>query len=357
MRHSLPTTSVVVLSALLASAVLLMVVAKPSKAQEETILDEPIPAHSSFEKGPGLPEEDFPPYSETVDSSPGENFEAPGWKTSSAGTDIYGEKHKIWESGADSAKYNFDIPAKDTYSVFAWWPVGDGASSSVEFEINTGNETKTEIVDQSEDGGYWVPIGRYELEKGERNVVEISAGSGDEKVVADAVAVVRGLQSFPADPKEIGDNSEAEASGETTFSAAGSKRIPRRALMRRAKGHLGKPYDYAHGKCRGGRAKIDCSCLTKRVYRKWRKFPDHPGRQWYGVKKMSTKFGKKSRLKRGDLTFFDTNRNGRMNAHDAVAIYAGNGQVILASSYWGKVTFVKMKYLPGFKGGKRLRHR
>ena len=357
MHRSTITTSVVVLSALLASAILLAVSPESSEAQGQATLDEPIPAHSSFEEGPGLPEEDFPPYSQTVDNTSDENFEAPGWKASSAGTDIYGEDHRIWEDGADSAKYNFDIPAKDVYSVFAWWPVGDGASSAVEIEINTGNETKTETVDQSEDGGYWVPIGRYELEKGERNVVEISAGSGDEKVFADAVAVVRGVNGFPAEPKKIGDNSETEASGETMFSAAGSKKIPRRKLMKRAKSHLGKPYDYNHGKCSARARATDCSCLTKIVYRKWRKIPDHPGKQWYGVKKMSYKFGRKSRLKRGDLVFFDLNRNGRMNAHDAVAIYGGNGKVILASSYFGKVAWVDMQYLKNFKGGKRLRYR
>ncbi len=227
----------------------------------------------------------------------------------------------------------------------------------MEIKINTGNETKTETVDQSEDGGHWVPIGRYELEKGERNVVEISAGSGDEKVFADAVAVVRGVNDFPAEPKKIGDNSETEASGETMFSAAGSKRIPRRALMRRAKSFLGTPYRYST-RCSWGMRTLDCSCFTRHVYKKWCKIPDHPGCQWYGVKKMSTKFGRKSRLKRGDLTFFDSNRNGNMrDNHDTVAIYAGNGNIIMASSYYGKVTWVKMKYLKGFKDGKRLRYR
>jgi hypothetical protein len=316
------------------------------------------PSQGVLVKGPELPEEDFPAYSQTVDNTSGEKFEASGWQTSSEGTDIYNQDYVTSSDGGNSAKYKFDIPAKDTYSVFAWWPVGVGASSSVEIKIDTGDEIKTETVDQSADGGYWVPIGRYGMREGERNVVEVSAGSGENgKVVADAVAVVRGIESFPADPEDIGDDSESAATGgETMFSAAGSKRIPRRALMRRAKSRLGQPYDYAHKKCRASRAKIDCSCFTRLTYRKWRRIPDSPRLQWYGVKKMSTKFRRKSRLRRGDLVFFDENRNGRINDHDLVAMYAGNGNIIYASGYFGKVVINEMKYIRGYKGGKRLRY-
>jgi hypothetical protein len=46
-----------------------------------------------------------------------------------------------------------------------------------------------------------------------------------------------------------------------------------------------------------------------------------------------------------------------MNHHfrDHVAIYAGNGTIIHASSYFNKVVQSKLKYLRGFEGGRRLR--
>lgn len=348
MRHSTLTIFTVVLSVLVASVALLLVLPGTSEART--------PSQGVLVKGPKLPKEKFPPYSKSVDNVLGGKFEAKGWKTSSAGTDIYGKNYLVSRGAKSSAKYEFDIPAKDTYSVFAWWPKRAGAASSVNIKVNTGTKTKTEIVDQSEDGGYWVPIGRYEMKKGERNAVEISAGSG-EKVVADAVAVVRGIESFPKDPRKIGDNSERVVrSGETVFSAAGSKRIPRRAIMKRAKARLGQPYDYAHGLCRARSARIDCSCFTKLAYRKWRKLPDSPRRQWYGVRRLSTKFTSKSRLRRGDLVFFDENRNGQINGHDLVAIYAGNGNIIYASGYFGKVVINEMKWINGYTGGKRLRY-
>ena len=97
---------------------------------------------------------------------------------------------------------------------------------------------------------------------------------------------------------------------------------------------------------------MDCSCFTSRVYNKYRKLPDSPKGQWgYG-----RKIGRKN-LNRGDLVFFDENRNGRWEPWDHVGMYAGNGNVMHASSYFGKVVISKMKYIKGFKGGKRIRYK
>lgn len=355
MRKNTLTILVLFLSATMASGVLLLVYQDSLEARP--------PSQGVLGKGPKLPEENFKAYSETVDNTSGKAFRAPGWQTTSKGNDIHGQDYTVVGKGKSTARYRFDIPARDTYTVFAWWPTSAGAASSVRIKVRTGIKAKTETVDQSKDGGYWVPIGKYEMRKGERYAVEISGRSGKNgKPVADAVAIVRGIESFPADPKEIGSDSEidtssAAASEETMVSAAASSRpIPRRALMRRAKSYLGTPYDYNYSRCRAGMARLDCSCLTRLVYMKWRKIPDSPRYQWYRVKNLSSKFKRKRHLRRGDLTFFDENRNGVMNHHDSVAIYAGNGRVIMASGYFGKVTVVEMKYIYGFFGGKRLRY-
>lgn len=125
-------------------------------------------------------------------------------------------------------------------------------------------------------------------------------------------------------------------------------------MVRQAKRHLGTPYRYGDlSVCRAFRTE-DCSCLTRLVYKEFgRTLPDHPGQQWQGS--YGRKVYSKSQLRPGDLVFFDYSGDGQLNdAHDAVSVYAGNGSVIIASSYWGKVARVEMRYLNGFWGGKRL---
>lgn len=321
------------------------------------------PSQGVLTKGPKQPEENFPPYSQTVDNASSQGTKAKGWQTSDRGTDIYGADYLTPGDARGSARYKFKIPATDTYSVFAWWPVVNGAASSVDIKIRTGKGVKVETVDQSRDGGYWVPIGEYEMRKGSRYSVKIPAGSDKGgKVIADAVAVVRGTEAFPKGAPKVGNSSEgtgtvAKASnGGVSFAAAAGRNIPRRALVRRAKARLGQPYDYNNGRCTARARAVDCSCLTRLVYYKWRKLPDHPRYQWYGAKQLSTRFKSKSLLRPGDLAFFDEDRNGYLGPHDSVAIYVGNGRVIMASGYFGKVSVIEMKYLDGFWGGKRLRY-
>ena len=322
------------------------------------------PSHGVLTKGPKQAEEDFPPYSKIVDNTSSKGLKASHWTTSKGGTDIYGADYLTSEGAKGSARYKFKIPANDTYSVFAWWPVAKGAASSVDIKIRTGKKAKVETVNQNRDGGYWVPIGQYEMRKGTRNAVEISAGSAKEGyAIADAVAVVRGVESFPEDPPKIGKDSEStgtdtKAGSQAMFSTAAAGRpISRRALMRRAQSRLGQPYDYNHGRCSALRSRaIDCSCLTRVVYFKWRKLADHPRYQWYGANKLSTRFKRAGLLRRGDLTFFDENQDGYLGGHDSVSIYAGNGRVIMASGYFGEVHVVQMKYIYGYWGGKRMRY-
>ena len=48
-----------------------------------------------------------------------------------------------------------------------------------------------------------------------------------------------------------------------------------------------------------------------------------------------------------------------MNSHwrDHVAIWAGNGNVIHASSYFNKVVISEARYIRGFTGGKKFKLR
>ena len=79
--------------------------------------------------------------------------------------------------------------------------------------------------------------------------------------------------------------------------------------------------------------------------------PDSPVLQYqYGHKVRS-----RSNLKRGDLVFFKERGYGRPITH--VGIYSGNGYILHASSYFGKVVNSKMKYIRGYYGARRIRPR
>ena len=323
------------------------------------------PSQGSLRNGPEGPKlPDTPDYSQVVDNTSSSAFTAPDWRSSGQGKDIHGKSYQTRASSSaggagGAAKYEFEIPTTDVYTVFAWWPSVAGADSAAQVETDTGDGIERKTVDQSVDAGYWVPVGQYKMTEGDSRTVEISGGSegdgAEGKVVADAVAVVRGISDLPKNPEKIGNNTGGTAvGGETTFGgAAWGKPIPRNALMKRGKRHLGTRYVYGgRDVCRVG-VSMDCTCFTSRVYRKYRKLPDSPVRQW---RKKGKFIYSKGGLRRGDVVIFDENRNGKLEPWDHAGMYAGNGKIIHASNYWGKVVIGDMKYLNGFKGGKRWRY-
>lgn len=334
MRRSALLVSAFLLATAAATSVSLFVFHEVSEART--------PSQGSISKGPGLPEEDFPAYSQTVDNSSPARFEAPGWETESSSSERYGEDYRVVRpsENPDAARYRVKIPATDTYSVYAWWPSAGVDNVSARYGISTTSGVKWTEVEQGKDGGAWVKLGEYRMRAGDRYAVQVTPGSEDKGyLVADAVAVVRGVQSAPP------EKSYEPAGGETTFTAQG-KRPSRKAIVRQARRHLGTRYVLSPpGPCRAFR-KEDCSCHTRLVFRKFgKRLPDHPARQWQRGRRVA-----KSNVRPGDLVFF--RENGRNITH--VGIYSGNGNIIHASSYFGKVVESKMKYIRGYIGGRRL---
>lgn len=104
------------------------------------------------------------------------------------------------------------------------------------------------------------------------------------------------------------------------------------ALFNNIKKHLGKPYLWGAS----GRAKFDCSSLMQAVYK------DTLNVSIPRVSREQGKYlGKEIRLNQmrmGDLIFMDTLNKGHITH---VGMYVGNGQMIHASSKYGKVVTVK----------------
>ena len=75
--------------------------------------------------------------------------------------------------------------------------------------------------------------------------------------------------------------------------------------------------------------------------------PDNPIDQW--------RFGhyvEQSDLRPGDLVFFKEAGENHPITH--VAIYSGAGNILHASTYWGRVVESPMKYVDGYYGARRL---
>ncbi|MFR3568204.1 MAG: SH3 domain-containing protein [Paraclostridium sordellii] len=119
----------------------------------------------------------------------------------------------------------------------------------------------------------------------------------------------------------IGDVNSNPGAGESGTSQGAD------AVISLAKQQLGKPYVWGAE----GPSSFDCSGFTQYV------FKNAAGKNLPRVSKEQSKFGQsvnKSNLQKGDLIFFDTDKDGVVNH---VGIYIGNNEFIHASSGGKKV--------------------
>ena len=217
-----------------------------------------------------------------------------------------------------------------------------------------------DAVDQSINGGFWVRIDAYKMEAGER-VLQVTGTPGQEgRVVADAVMIIRdvlvgrdGRTASYANPDELAPGTLGNSEPMLSTLSVNQDNPTRSDIVEVARRHLGTPYGY---RTCGKDVLEDCSCHTRLVYGVFgRKLPDSPVYQWR--MKAGTRVFRKTNLRTGDLVFHDLTGDGRLNDHyrDHVSIWAGNGNIIHASSYFDEVVISKERYLRGFWGGKTFR--
>jgi cell wall-associated NlpC family hydrolase len=285
-------------------------------------------------------------YSQVVDNASSRRFKAPTWVTESLTQGYYGADYGVAKPTASTkpARFKVKIPADDYYTVYAWWPADASNSTAARFGISTVSGVKWTKVDQQRDGGFWVKLGAYRMETGDRYAVQVSPDSGGGGyAVADAVMIVRGTQVAPLEE-------DASMSGDSIHTPAGG-RVTGKDVLRVARKHIGTPYfGSPPDPCKAYRRE-DCSCHTEVVFRVLgRTLPDDPSQQW--------KYGQRvarSNLRPGDLVFFDEDQDGTLEPWDHVSFYSGNRNVVHASNYFGKVVESRMSYINGYWGAKRLR--
>jgi cell wall-associated NlpC family hydrolase len=302
-------------------------------------------------------EERLPEYSQVVDNTSDRRFEATGWKMGATSDLAHGGSYAVSAAGAGNARFKLNVPTRGDYALYAWWPSRGTNSTAARFGVSTASWVKWTTVDQTRDAGYWVEIGTYDMEAGDSYSVRISDGNGSGRAVADAVALVRGVASpppndlAPADGGPVSDGVHLD-SGDATYSASSlSGRVKARRLIQRGRWHIGTTYRLSPPAPCLAYVKEDCSCFTQIVFRRFKRLTDSPVLQFqYGHKVTS-----RSNLRRGDLVFFKEHGYGHPITH--VGMYSGNGHILHASSYFGKVVNSKMKYIRNYYGATRIRPR
>lgn len=251
--------------------------------------------------------------------------------------------------------FNFKVPADGRYTLQARWTTDESGGRPARFGVQTGSGMEWTRVRPPEGGRNWVEIGTYELREGRRSVLQAQlVPFGDNPDVASRVKVEGGEESLglvadepPEEPRDGGSKEEAEGSG-TYGTMSTSNLAPNQRVIKRARWHLGTRYRLSPpAPCKAYEVE-DCSCHTGLVFKKWRNLPDHPAKQW----KYGKRIYRKANLRPGDLVFFK--EKGRNYPITHVGIYSGKGNLIHASSYYGKVVESKMKYINGYHGAKRL---
>ena len=274
-------------------------------------------------------------YSQVVDNASKRRFLARGWEESSGSSPRHAGDYSYIEPAGDAApaRYRVRIPTTDEYTVYARWQAAKGNNPAARYGIRTPTGIRWTEVDQRRDGGMWMRIGAYHMRAGSRYAVRVSGRSQEEgRIVADAVMVVRGTQMTPpGGDAEIGKTLGDQATGHD--------------VIREARSHIGTPYRHSPPQTCQAHQSEDCSCLTSLVFGPL-DLPDDPIEQWNYGREVP-----RSDLRPGDLVFF---KEGGSSIITHVAIYSGNGNIVHASSYWGRVVEREMRYVDGYYGARRL---
>ena len=318
----------------------------PDPRQRDVSASENFVSQGSIAEGElTLPKEHFPPYFQVIDNSVPHRFKAPGWVTGSSNPDGYRKDYRLANPSEEvrPARFKVKIPATDTYSVYAWWPAKRNNNAEVRFGIRTSSGVRWTKVNQRREGGLWVKLGEYRMKAGDRYAVRVAATSKRKgHIVADAVAVVRGVLSAPP------ERSYETAAGEGATHAESASAVKGERIVEVARTHMGTSYRLSPPAPCQAFSSEDCSCHTSLVFEKFGiQLPDGPSSQWNYGRSVS-----KDKLQPGDLVFFK--EDGPSNPITHVGIYAGRGYLIHASSYYGKVVESEMRYIRGYYGAKRL---
>lgn len=135
-------------------------------------------------------------YKQVVDNKTTGRFSASSrWISSTFSSQRYGTDYRVLKtplSIADNAKFKIKTPARAGYKVWARWPSDSGYNDRTRFLIQTVDGWKAKTVNQRQNGGTWVYLGKYTLAAGDSYRIQVSSKSlGKGYIIADAVLIKR----------------------------------------------------------------------------------------------------------------------------------------------------------------------
>ncbi len=113
----------------------------------------------------------------------------------------YGADFRYADPGCTEcvARFDFEVPWDDDYTIWAWWPMGDDRATNTLFNISYGENELTVNVDQRNNGNQWYELATVYLEEEdwlEVYVVGVETGYAN----ADAVGLKLEGDGPPLDP-------------------------------------------------------------------------------------------------------------------------------------------------------------
>lgn len=272
------------------------------------------------------------PYTQVVDNATKDRFKThTKWYLNSYNSQKFGKNYRATRPAKRGfAAYRMKTPSTGWYTICGVWPANGKYNSRTPIKIRAYGGTRTKFVNQRRNGGKWNRLGTWKLRKGDGYKIYVSRKSSRGGwIVADGFKIIKA------------PNSNGVSCRQATADRG-------KQVVRAAAKYIGTPYYLGGpGDCVPNR-RMDCTCLTSTAYKDATSIdnlPDDPNRLW--------NYGRKvSKPRPGDIVFY---KEGGSRYITHAGIYAGNGEIIHASDYFGKVVRSGMRWRgDGYIGARRL---
>ncbi|MDN5698186.1 MAG: N-acetylmuramoyl-L-alanine amidase [Rubrobacter sp.] len=130
-------------------------------------------------------------YRQRVDNASPRFRAGNAWGYSTYSSQKVGKNYRYTNPGQRGfASFRIKIPRRGRYAIFARWPANSGYNSRTRFKIKTASGWVSRVRNQRKNGGRWVKLGTFTMQRGDQPWVRVSRRSvAQGYIIADAVLV------------------------------------------------------------------------------------------------------------------------------------------------------------------------